>query len=181
MLIRIIRPPVAMLLTCSGVMIGATAPAAAQAAPGVECSAFKWSVDQERQWFSGSDLAQVKSGATIAGEAEQAFALELINHATVKFALPPEREPKAETPYSGTVTVTGNATEGRFQITLSDRSWVDVVANGQIIPSTSSAMDLTCATARKSVRYDLPKGPITLQISGVPSKTIKIAIRRVRP
>ena len=36
-----------------------------------------------------------------------------------------------------------------------------------------------CTTVRKSVRFNLGAAPVTLQLSGAPNDTAKIAIRKV--
>jgi len=58
-------------------------------------------------------------------------------------------------------------------VTLSDEAWVDAV---QDVRSVGSTRRSDCAGLRKSVRLDLGIAPFVLQISGVASDLIAVAI-----
>ena len=66
---------------------------------------------------------------------------------------------------------------GLYQISLSHEGWIDAVQNGELVQSHSFTGKQACKAVRKSVRYELGAGPVTVQISGAPVETVKVTIR----
>ncbi len=63
-----------------------------------------------------------------------------------------------------------------YQITASAEGWIDVIQHGKALTSTAHSGRRDCLDVRKSVRFDLHSGAVTIQVSGVESKLIKLAI-----
>jgi hypothetical protein len=92
----------------------------------------------------------------------------------VNFAPVPEREPEAST--FGAVVSTSIERPGLYQITLSDEAWIDVVQDAVLVRSSDFSSKKGCEGVRKSVRFELRRGPVTIQISGAKSDAIEMAI-----
>jgi hypothetical protein len=146
--------------------------AVAQAQEKDACDHFKWSVARERDWFSG-EVKPAAAGATIA--VGQAYAVALEPTDSVAFRLPPERPPKADG-FGATIDVANIDAPGLYQITLSDEAWIDVVQGGATAKSVGFTGQKDCPGLRKSVRFNLAAGPLTVQISDATRDAIGLAI-----
>ncbi len=136
------------------------------------CAQFKWSVARERAWFAAK-VEPVASGATIA--IGRAYAVALRPTESVAFRLPPERAPKPGA-FGATVGVANIEAPGQYQITLSDEAWLDVVQGDARGKSIGFSGQKDCPGLRKSVRFDLAAGPLTVQISNAPGEAVNLAI-----
>jgi hypothetical protein len=140
------------------------------------CDAFEWSIDQELGWFAAEGVRKVGSGGTV--EAAGAFELALAKLDEAKLVLPPEKAPKEDAPFAGLVTIAEIREPGLYQVTLSDRGWIDMIKDGKYVPSAGNTMGRDCKGARKSVRFNLAAGTYTLQLSSVPAETVRVALRK---
>jgi hypothetical protein len=145
--------------------------AAAEAQEGAACDKFKWSVARERGWFS--DLASVESGAVIVASRGYAVALQPTD--ALVFHVTPERPSRPDT-FGATLDVANVGGPGLYQITLSDDAWLDVVQEGARLQSVAFTGQKDCPGARKSVRFSLKAGGLTVQISNAPAAAINLAI-----
>jgi hypothetical protein len=137
------------------------------------CEQFEWSIKREQALFgaagqvaSGSKLDAIGSGTV----------LELQPHVSVAFILPPERQPKSPESFSGVISFANVPKAGLYQVTLSAEAWIDVIQDGQAVKSTAHSGKRGCADVRKSVRFELKPGALTIQLSGVAEKSIKLAV-----
>lgn len=157
--------------------VALTAPAALRAEEAkTGCAAFAWPIDQELGWFAVEGLRKIASGETV--EAGGGFELALAKLDAAKLLLPPEKAPKEDAPFAGQVTIADISEPGLYQVTLSDRGWIDIVKDGKYVPSVGNTMGRDCKGARKSVRFELSAGTYTLQLSSVPSETVRVALRK---
>jgi hypothetical protein len=150
------------------------APAAAQDKPA--CERFDWSVKREQALFAAADLPAAASGATLDALPERGIAFELKPHAAVVYVLPPERQPKTSGSSGGVISVSNIPKVGSYQVTTSAEAWIDVIQSGKAVASTAHTGRRDCADIRKSVQFDLQPGAVTIQLSGVDSKLIKLAV-----
>jgi hypothetical protein len=148
-------------------------PAAAQDKPA--CEQFTWSIKREQALFGAADLRTVASGAMLDAVPERGIALELKPNASVAYVLPPERQPKLPDSSGGVVSAPVSKA-GPYQVTTNAEAWLDVIQNGKPVASTAHSGRRDCADIRKSVRFDLEPGTVTIQLSGVDSKLIKLAV-----
>jgi len=154
----------------------AAAPAA-RSADKPPCAQFSWSFDQEKEWFAGK-IETTRSGASIAGLSDGALAVELVPASTLSFLLPPENPPKDQSS-NGAIVTYAKAQSGRYQVTLSDEAWIDMIQDKAYRPSAEHTGAHGCPGLRKSVRFDLIDGPLTIQLSGASAAKLDIAIRRL--
>lgn len=149
--------------------------AGAQAQEKSACDQFKWSVARERGWFA--QPAPVASGAAII--AGQGYAVALRPTDSAGFRLPPERAPKPGA-FGATLGVANIDAPGLYQITLSDEAWIDAVQGEARLKSVGFSGQKDCPGVRKTVRFDLKAGALTIQISNAASAAIDLAIARAQ-
>jgi hypothetical protein len=143
------------------------------------CGAFEWPLDTELGWMADANAKAASSGDKLAEPPASAIALKLAPLASVTFAVAPGGKPKgdAKETFGGIVTFDGVAKPGVYQVTLSSVGWIDVVQSGAALPANGHTSMKDCAAIRKSVRFEIGPGPFSLQLSGIPQATIKIAVR----
>ena len=122
---------------------------------------------------AASYVLPVVLGASIAAFLAWA-AVALAPTGSVGFRLPPERAPKPDT-FGATLDVADLAA-GLYQVTLSDDAWIDVLQRQARLKSVAFTGQRDCPGARKSVRFSLKAGGLTIQISNAPAATINVAI-----
>lgn len=140
------------------------------------CDQFNWPVKREQTLFGSKDLQHVASGATIASFPDRGIALELQPHNSAPYALPPGRQPKIANSSGGFVVISSVPKAGQYQITASAEGWIDVIQDGKPLASAAHSGRRDCPDVRKSVRFDLQSGAVTIQVSGVDLKLVKLAI-----
>lgn len=129
--------------------------------------------------LAAADKPNVKAGETLPTTPKGAFVMILQpnTEATLAaFALPPERKPKAERWFGGIVRLPAVDKPGIYQVTLSEEAWMDVVQDGRYAHTVGHTGRGDCPGLRKSVRLELSAAPFVLQISGVTSDSIAVAI-----
>jgi len=167
----------ALLRACAA-LLAVTLPAAAEPAT-TGCSAFLWPLDTERAWMKATDAETVESGVAIpALPAGKAIALALKPVSEVSFPVAPTGTPQADDAKSFGGFVTLDAVPvGHYQITISSHAWIDVAQNGKALDPTAHTGAKGCDGVRKSVRFEIADGPVTIEISGAPKTAIRIAVR----
>jgi len=140
------------------------------------CDQFAWPVKREQALFGSKDLQHVASGAALDSLPDRAIALDLQPHETVSYVLAPARQPKIANSSGGVVVISKVPKAGSYQITASAEGWIDVIQDGKALASSAHSGRRDCPDVRKSVRFDLQTGAVTIQFSGVDSKLIKLAI-----
>ena len=140
------------------------------------CDKFAWSLAREQTLLAAVDKPAVKAGQTLTAIPKGALVLNLQSGADAVFAMPPERKSKVERWFGGAIRFPGLEKPGIFQVTLSDEAWIDVIQDDRYVRSVGSTGRSDCPGLRKSVRLDLGTSPFVLQISGVTSDAIAVAI-----
>jgi hypothetical protein len=141
------------------------------------CTSFAWSVARERTAFAAPDLPTVSSGSALSG-GTGAARLVLNPIADVTLLFPSENAMKPGT-FAGSVTATIPA-PGTYQVTLSDEGWIDVSQDGRtsLRPSAHSGK-ASCPDVRKSLRFVLDAGAVTIEVSRAPAPEIKFDLLKV--
>jgi hypothetical protein len=167
------------LLTFSMLAAGLYLASQAQAAEKTGCAGFTWSLDAELSWVASSDGVSLESGASLPAPPQKAItlALQLAKSVTLPVTSGIKKQAVGADTYSGWLTLDGVAKPGLYQISLSHEGWIDVVQKGALVPSKAFTGRKECAPIHKSVRFEIGPGPVTVQISGAPSQTVKLAIR----
>lgn len=144
------------------------------------CDKFAWSVARELAWFSAPNKVSVTSGETLASSPSGAFLMRLKPAGQAPFVLPPERIPKSDDWFGGTVSFPALEQAGIYQVTLSEEAWVDIIQDGRFVRSLGSSRRRDCPSIQKSIRLELAATPFALQVSGVGSDAIVIAISAIK-
>lgn len=148
------------------------------AADPVGCDKFKWPMDKELAALRASPLPKLAAGAELPS-LPTAVTVSLRPIADAALPRPPERAQKPDT-YAGFFH-TRPIPAGPYSVTISDYAWIDVIQNGIYIKPKAFSGVTGCDGARKSVRFDLAAGPITIQVSGVAKDTINVAVMPATP
>ena len=156
------------------VLITLLAPASAAEEGG--CDKFAWPLERERAWFAAKEKPVVTAGQTLATIPNSALISRLQPGALAAFAMPPERKPKSERWFGGMIRFPAPDRPGIYQVTLSDEAWIDVVQDNRYARALGSTGRSDCPGLRKSLRLELAASPFVLQLSGVSSDEILVAI-----
>lgn len=152
--------------------------AAAEQAAG--CDEFLWPLATEIAWFQADTSETVASGAKLATlPADKAIALDLVPMPEATLPAKPTSTPKPgdTEKFGGFVTIEAFPQPGAYQVAISASGWLDVVQNGTALEAIAHTGAPRCNLLRKSVRFEIGAGPVSVQVSGVPKDSIKIAIR----
>ena len=150
------------------------APAFAQEPVG--CDKFKWPLDKERATLNGTDLPKIISGDRVTFPIPFGTIVALVPFADAKLPVPPELAPKSPASFAGFLRAAAPAKAGTYKVTLSSEGWVDVVQDGHAVKSSAFSGATGCEGVRKSVKFELTAQPLTIELSGVPSDSIGIAV-----
>jgi hypothetical protein len=140
------------------------------------CDKFKWPLDKERATLTGTDLPKVASGDRLPWPIPFATIVGLKPLADAKLPLPPERAPKSPDTFAGFINVAAPARAATYKITLSSEGWIDIVQDGAAVKSSAFSGATGCEGVRKSVKFPLAAKPFSVELSGVPADTTRIAI-----
>lgn len=166
------------LIAACGAMLAASSPALA--AKGVGCNGFLWPLATELAWIKSDDSAKITSGSTLAAPpAGKAIELALLPASQVKLATTPTSTPKPEdaTAFGGVVNFEKLPEAGQYQVTLSGHGWIDVVQNGAPLEAIGHTGSEGCEGIRKSVRFEIGPGPVSIQVNGIRKETVKFTVR----
>jgi hypothetical protein len=150
------------------------APGLVQAQEGTGCGAFKWPLDHERAALARADKASLPNGGALVYDV--AMTLQLQPFSSAGLPKPPEREPKSPSSFAGHFILPAPAKAGPYRVTISSEGWVDLLDGGAYLHPFAFTGAKECEGARKSVRFDLPARPLTLQFSGVPKDQISVIV-----
>jgi hypothetical protein len=157
-------------LAAAVLLLTATSCALAQSADDA-CAAFKWSIAREQKAFAATPLTTVKSGETMT---PGGLTVALEPQASITYPVPPGRPPKSNPAYGAILTAPPITTAGTYQVTLSDEAWIDLVQDGAKLHEDSFSGKKGCPGIRKSVRFKLTPGPLTIEINDSANPTINL-------
>jgi hypothetical protein len=145
------------------------------------CAAFTWDVHRERALFE-TEPQILTGGQTVAASptfaADRLYQVELRAQSEVKFLEPPGRKRGDGGVFSGLARLTVE-TAGVYRISLDQPLWVDVIADGTVVPAKDFQGRPGCNAPHKIVEFLLPAGsPITLQFSGSKLPVVKVTATR---
>lgn len=161
-------------LLAAGLVVVSIGTATAEDAPA--CASFAWSVARERAAFGAPDLPTLASGSALPGDTK-AVQLALKPVAEITLPVPSDKEVKPDT-YAGFVTAKV-AVAGTYQVTLSNEAWIDVSQDGHsTLKPASHSGKAGCPEVRKSVRFALDVGTVTIEVSRASNPQIKLDLLR---
>jgi len=145
------------------------------------CAAFTWDVRHERTLF-GQQARPLEAGQTLAAAPtvviDHLYELKLSEQAQVTFPVTPGKNAKSDGAYAGLASLTVDS-PGLYRISLDQPVWVDVIANGTVVPAKDHQGSSGCNAPHKIVEFLLPAGtPLTLQFSGGSFGTTKVTVTR---
>jgi hypothetical protein len=142
----------------------------------VGCDKFRWSLDKERATLTGTDLPKVASGSEVKWPLPFATMVALVPLVDAKLPIAPERSPKSQDTFGGSIQIGAPVKAGTYRITLSSAGWIDVVQDGHRVRSTAATGATGCEGVRKSVKFELAASPFTVQLTGIEANTIGLVI-----
>jgi hypothetical protein len=168
------------LRTAALVTLCCVASAQARTAEADPCAGSDWPLDVELGWLKASGIETLQSGAKLPAVPSKAFAVALAPSAAVALPAPPSGKPDGETAqtYAGFVTLAEIPEAGLYQVSISAAGWIDVVQNDAVVATQAHTSMHGCPTLVKSLRFQLAKGPASVQFSSVPTRSLQFAIRR---
>jgi hypothetical protein len=157
-------------------LLGAMAiPAAAEE----DCTGFSFPVDTDIAWIKAADSESVEAGAKLSSLPAKTVTLKM--KMTRDITLPVKSSRKKQAigggTYSGWFEIADLPKAGMYQISISVDGWIDAAQNGELVQSHSFSGRPACKAVRKSVRYELGAGPVTVQVAGAPVEAVKVTIR----
>jgi hypothetical protein len=150
------------------------APGLAHAQEGSGCNGFRWPLDHERAALIRADKPSLPDGGSVAYDV--AMMLELQPLSAAGLPKTPERPPRSTDSFAGHFAVPAPAKPGVYRVTISSEGWIDVLDGGAYLHPIAFTGARDCDGARKSVKFDLPARPLTLQFSGVPKDQISVIV-----
>lgn len=143
------------------------------------CESFAFPVATELAWLRAAEITPVASGATLKAPPQQAMDVTLLPMAEVSFPVTPEGKSKdGEPAYGAVIKFEASLPAGLYQISLSGKGWIDAVQDGKPVKAVAHSGKSDCEGLRKSVRFELKEAPLTVQLSGSASPSLKITVRK---
>lgn len=172
-MIRLLRN----VIVCA--VFAVVSPVASLAAGTGGCESFAWPLKTEIEWMQAADSQPAASGATLSAPPAKAISLALLPSESVKFALAPTGKPKGDAAktFGGLVTFEGVPAAGLYQVSLSGPGWIDVIQDGKALETVAHTGKSDCEGLRKSLRFNIGAGPFVVQLNGVQSESVKLAVR----
>ncbi|HEX3844871.1 MAG TPA: hypothetical protein VHV80_10945 [Steroidobacteraceae bacterium] len=168
-------------LACGLLAVG-LAQAAVAATPTRICTAYPWNVSREVALFAGAPTtvhASVAVTPAPAIETGRFYAVGLSAQSRVHFALPPGKTMLTGGDEGGILRLKVPAA-GLYRVSVDEPFWIDVVADGRLVPATDFHGSPDCAGPRKIVEFALPRGTLLLQLSGYVHGSVHLTVTRAR-
>ncbi|HEX4153097.1 MAG TPA: hypothetical protein VHY75_12900 [Steroidobacteraceae bacterium] len=142
------------------------------------CAGFKWDVTRERALFSGPAApldAATRGSAPALAMPGRLYRLQLAPTAKIVFPAAPGRPAPANT-YAGVLRLAVPG-PGFYRIAVDAPLWIDLLADGQLLPPTDYEGQRDCSGPRKIVEFDLEGAHRwTLQLSAAAQANVRLAI-----
>jgi hypothetical protein len=142
-----------------------------------DCAHFAWNVEHERALFTGP-AQDVNSGHATAEapklRTDRLYQLSLSPQGQVTFVVAPGKKMLSDGAYGGLVQF-HIPRAGTYRVSLSAPFWIDVVANGQLVPS-GDFTGAHCDAPRKLVQFSLQPGEVVLQLSGATNPQVRVTV-----
>jgi hypothetical protein len=146
------------------------------------CVDFKWDVTQVRALFAGASQS-LSAGTDVTSapalQPNHLYALKLVPQERVSFMT----QPGTKSTYAGSHA--GIATfqvpqSGSYRVALDAPFWIDVVANGALLPAKDYQGQHSCSAPHKIVEFELPGTRLlVLQLSNAAQDEIRLTITPV--
>jgi hypothetical protein len=156
--------------------------AAAPAFADEACTGFKWDVSKELALFASTAVAQPagKDGASATVVVpNRLYELQLKPQSEVAFSVPPGKKMSDAGTYAG-IAALKIPSSGSYRISLDLGLWVDVSANGKLVPARDYEGQHSCDAPHKIVVFDLDSHQtLLLQFSAGTKPTVRLTVTQV--
>lgn len=151
---------------------------AAQAPADDPCARFKWDVSRERALFAtaGATLSAGKDGTSPPGVVpNHLYRIVLLPASQVALPVTAGKTSPDGT-YAGVFALTVPAA-GKYRVAIDAAFWIDIAANGKLVPASDYEGRHDCNAPRKIVEFVLDgKAPWVLQLSGASQAAVRLTI-----
>lgn len=146
------------------------------------CGDFTADLHSELKLMSGQ-LTSITAGSSVADAAQiragVAYSVQLLPQHQVHFAVPPAQNRDGEGRSAGVLSL-GDLPAGNWRISTDNPVWLDLVAAGQLLNSSSFEMKSGCPTILKTVVYAVPgTSPVVIQVNGATQPSVRILVTPV--
>lgn len=108
-----------------------------------------------------------------------AYSVHLLPQEQVHFMLPPGQNRNGAGRSAGMLSLR-DLPAGNWRISTDNPVWIDVVASGRIVNSSSFEMKMGCTTILKTVVYALrDKTPLLIQVNGATQQSVRLLVTPV--
>lgn len=121
--------------------------------------------------WAGEGRATPPGGSIALGRVAR---LGLVNRRQAGFVVAPGREAPRAT--NGGVFAFEVRRAGAYRVALSERAWIDVATENEIVDSVGHEHGPACSGIAKIVDFALTPGSYSLQISGIGATTVKAMV-----
>src|SRR6516162_2236726 len=148
------------------------------------CGGFTWNVAKELALFASTPQAAtagsiVEKAPNLSGE--RLYDLALVAQEQVHFAVPPGKRALADGAYGGIVRFRVPV-DGLYRISLDQPFWIDVVADGKLVPSKDFQGRPGCSAPHKIVEFPLTSNrDLLLQFSNAVSPHVRVTVTPSAP
>jgi len=143
------------------------------------CPGFNWDVSAEHALFvmAPTALTAGKDHATAPPLSPgRLVQLQLAPAAAVTFAATPGRAGGGEDTFAGLATL-AVPSSGAYRISVNQNLWIDVVAQGRLVPAVDYEGSRSCDSPHKIVVFHLVAGkPLVLQFSGAAQAAVRVTL-----
>jgi hypothetical protein len=146
------------------------------------CAGYKWDIAKERALFAGASTPlTVGKSVALAAPMTPAhlYSLQLVPAAGVTFAVAPGKTSPAQGTFAGILSL-AIPTSGRYRVSLDSPVWIDVAADGKLVPAADYEGVHGCSAPRKVVEFDLEgRKQWVLQVSAADQPTLRLTVTPV--
>lgn len=140
------------------------------------CDKFAWSLEAEKAALAGSETQVAGVDGEHDRDSTAAISVQLAPFEEAKLVRPPERSPKKQNTFAGSLSFAASDTAGKYRITLPEAAWIDVIQGDRYLKPFAFTGALDCPGVRKSVAFEIGAEPFVLQLSDVSAQTISVVL-----
>lgn len=147
------------------------------------CDGFKWNVRPERTLYAGPATALTAGSRRATAPVMHAghlYRLELERQTQVTFVVAPGKQMTRDDTYGGLAILQARS-RGNHRVAVDVPLWIDVVADGQLLPPLDFQSREGCSAPHKIVVFPLRGRRLVLQLSGSTQPSIEVTVVRERP
>ena len=141
------------------------------------CDKFAWPLAAEQRLLG--EARPAASSVDLDRDAGLAVTIRLVPLADAGLPMVPERKPQKTPALAGYLRFAKATASGLYKVSLSQGAWIDLVQDGRYLKPTAFTGATDCPHIRKSVKFELGKGPFTLQVSVAPASSIAVVVTPV--